>query len=439
MSELLVSGNYIPIGNYTIANLIANYSSNPYPVQPCPTAAPIFNGSQCLTCPPGTYYILSNFTCYHPPLVSNVSAINATGAVLTYNNVSLSTVKANITAYPYPVIECPALYPLFNGSMCVTCPNGTYYLLFNDTCYVPQLVSNLTTILFAGNYVDIANYTLVNMNAAIIAAKAVLPVAYCPSSAPLFNGSQCIACPSGTYYLFLNLSCYSPHQSTNITEINRVGNYIVVGNYTIANITANLSAYPYPTVPCPAAAPLYDGNGCVLCPPGTYYILSNNTCYHPRVVSNINAINATGAVLTYNNVSLATVQAAITAFPYPVAMCPALYPLFNGSQCVQCPNGTYYLLFNDTCYVPQFVTNYTQLNITGLYVNVGVNTLASIRDAIVAAGLPVMYCPAKTPLFNGTFCIECIPGQYYNLGNLSCQNPNYISNTLALKLSGNYL
>ena len=108
-------------------------------------------------------------------------------------------------------------------------------------------------------------------------------------------------------------------------------------------------------------------------------------------------------------------------------------------MCVQCPNGTYYLLYNDTCYVPQFVTNYTHLNLSNLYVNVGSHTLSAIRAAIIAANLPVMYCPARQPLFNGTICIECKPGQFYNLGNLSCQNPNYISNVLALKLSGNYL
>lgn len=89
--------------------------------------------------------------------------------------------------------------------------------------------------------------------------------------------------------------------------------------------------------------------------------------------------------------------------------------------------------------MPQFVTNVTHLNLTNLYVDVGTHTLVAIEAAIVAAHLPVMYCPAKRPLFNGTFCIECKPGQFYNLGNLSCQNPNYISNILALKLAGNYL
>ena len=74
-------------------------------------------------------------------------------------------------------------------------------------------------------------------------------------------------------------------------------------------------------------------------------------------------------------------------------------------MCVMCPNGTYYLLYNDTCYVPQFVTNYTELNITNIYINVGSNTLAAIEAGIIAANLPVMYCPIKRPLYNGTFCI----------------------------------
>ena len=200
--------------------------------------------------------------------------------------------------------------------MCVQCPNGTYYLLYNNTCYIPQLVSNLTSILYSGNYINIANYTLVNMNAQIMASQ--YPVVLCPASAPLFNGSQCVACPNGTYYLFLNLSCYTPHHATNVTELISSRQFIVVGNYTIANLTANISLNPYPTVPCPAAAPLYKpGQGCVLCPNGTYAILENSTCYHPQVVSNVSAINASGAVLTYNNISLANVSAAISAFPYP--------------------------------------------------------------------------------------------------------------------------
>lgn len=212
-----------------------------------------------------------------------------------------------------------------------------------------------------------------------------------------------------------------------------------MGNYTIANLTANLSANPYPVIDCPSAAPLKTVNGCVLCPPNTWYILKNSTCYHPKIFSNINALVATNAVLNYNGQSLVTLQKNITFYPYPLVECPPQAPLFNGSECVLCPNGTYYMLYNNTCYVPQFKTNYTQLNQSGLYINVGVHTLSAIKAAIVAAGLPVLYCPANKPLFNGTLCHECKPGQYYNLGTLQCQNPNYVSNILALKLTNNYL
>lgn len=170
-----------------------------------------------MACPPGTYYILSNFTCYHPPHVSNISALNASHAVLSYKNVTLASVAAKIKADPYPVIVCPETLPLFNGTECVYCPNGSFYLLYNNTCYIPQNVSNLTSILNSGNYVNIANYTLVNMNAQIIASK--YPVAHCPGNKPLWNGTECIQCPNGTYYLFLNLTCYTPHHATNITAI----------------------------------------------------------------------------------------------------------------------------------------------------------------------------------------------------------------------------
>jgi len=376
---LNISKKYVQIGNNTLAALNATISHNPYPTLPCPRQAPLYNGTHCLACPAGTYYLLTNDTCYSPLTVSNISYFYQTNNYFDIGNATLFSIATTINASLYPVNPCPSSAPLFNGTGCQACPSGAYYLLGpnnltnetsycqfaknvtnmgalvkyfgngsfsyantsanignyslyhkvnicpsaaplalnNGSCvaYVPQFVTNLTAILNAGNYIEIANYTIVNLNAQVIASK--YPVVYCPSSAPMFNGTNCVACTSGTYYLFLNSSCYTPQHSTNVTELVSKGQFIVVGNYTIANLTANISSNPYPTIPCPASAPLSTSQGCVLCPPGTYYILKNSTCYHPWVFSNVSAMNASGAVLNYNNVSLANLSAQIKAFPYP--------------------------------------------------------------------------------------------------------------------------
>ena len=61
-----------------------------------------------------------------------------------------------------------------------------------------------------------------------------------------------------------------------------------------------------------------DRTSCVACPSGTYYLLNNNTCYVPQVVSNVSALNSTGKVVSIGNASLTSLAANISAIVFPV-------------------------------------------------------------------------------------------------------------------------
>ena len=289
----------------------------------------------------------------------------------------------------------------------------------------------------SGRTVQVGNFTLKILSAQ--AAAQPFPTKPCPAMTPLLSGGKCIGCPSPQYYDLQTGQCYSAKFASNITELALSRKALPYANHTLASLNKSITTSPYPSVPCPRAAPLFNGSACTFCPPGTYYLLSNLTCYFPRPVSNVSALAATRKVLSFKGVTLATVAASNRKSVLPLFQCPALFPLFNGTQCVACPNGTYYLLSNFSCYVPKQVTNVTELASTHTFVNVGTKTLSALNASISSSTFPYIVCPSNAPLFNGSRCIGCKPGQYYNLGFLKCQNPNIVSNILALKLTNNYL
>ena len=304
-------------------------------------------------------------------------------------------------------------------------------------CYTPLFSSNVSALSASGKVVQLGNYTLANLSATIKAQ--VFPTKPCPASTPLLSGGKCIGCPAGQHYDLKSRTCYKPKFASNVTQLLQSKRAVPVGNHTLGALNSSIVSSPYPSVPCPRAAPLFNGSACTFCPLNSYYLLNNLTCYYPKLISNVSALNATGKVLPFNGVTLQTVMARQKKLVLPVIVCPKLFPLFNGTGCVACPNGTYYLLSNDTCYVPKVVTNVSELAKLHTSVNVGAKTLKALNASISAAKYPVVVCPASHPLYNGTNCIVCKAGQYYNLGTLSCQNPNMVSNIVALKLTNNYL
>lgn len=90
---------------------------------------------------------------------------------------------------------CPKKAPIFNGSKCVTCPNGDYFVIENSTCYSPEKVSNVTALKDQEKAVEDENNTLEDLKDAI--EKSELPTEICPEEKPVAsnNGTECKAIP----------------------------------------------------------------------------------------------------------------------------------------------------------------------------------------------------------------------------------------------------
>ena len=81
-----------------------------------------------------------------PVFVSNVSALSTIKDVAQIPPYTLGYTASKITAMNVPTIECPPATPLFDGTKCVSCPVGQYYLLKTSACYVPIFSSNITAL-----------------------------------------------------------------------------------------------------------------------------------------------------------------------------------------------------------------------------------------------------------------------------------------------------
>jgi hypothetical protein len=369
----------------------------------CPAALPLWNGTQCIGCLPTEFYDLRNLRCIHARNASNVSALNATGKVVVIGQYSLGFLAAQINASVIPIQICPAALPLYNGTDCISCPPGMYYLIETLSCYLPVYSSNVAALNASGRVLQLGNFTLLALEQKIAAQP--YPTKPCPAATPFLSGGVCAACPLGHYYDLMTSRCYKPQYATNTTYLNATGHYIQVGNYTLANLVQALTSSPLPSVACPISAPVFNGTHCVYCPPTDYYFLSNFTCYHPAKVSNISALNASHRYVDYGGITLTILNDAILLQTEPVLPCPASAPMYNGSNCVFCPVGTYYLLSNFTCFTPNFATNISAVAATNRYIQFAPNyTLNSISAAISASPLPLQLCPAAAPLWNGSQC-----------------------------------
>ena len=179
---------------------------------------------------------------------------------------------------------------------------------------MPQVVTNVSA-LNAPKVIQIGNHTLANLTATIKAQ--VFPTKPCPSATPLLSQGKCIGCPVSQYYDLQTRTCYKPKFASNVTELLKSGRALPIGNNTLASLNKSIVTSPYPSIPCPRYAPLYNGSACTLCPKGTYYLL-NLTCYTPQLISNVSAINATKKVLNYKGITLKTVAAKYKKIVLPV-------------------------------------------------------------------------------------------------------------------------
>ena len=155
----------------------------------------------------------------------------------------MTALNASIAAQPYPSVPCPAATPFLSRGVCVGCPLGQYYDLMTRQSYQPQKASNVAYLNSSNNYINVGNSTLAALNASIV--NNPYPVNACPISAPVFNGTGCFACPSGTYYLLNNFTCYHPQQVSNISALN-ASNILVINNITLNYISAIIANNSYP-------------------------------------------------------------------------------------------------------------------------------------------------------------------------------------------------
>jgi hypothetical protein len=203
--------------------------------------------------------------------------------------------------------------------------------------------------------------------------------------------------------------------ASNVTALNQTNRFVNLGRYTLANLELNISNSIYPLLPCPDTLPLWNGSQCIGCLPTEYYDLKSLKCIHARNVSNLTALNATGRVVVVGQYSLAYLANQINSSLIPVQECPAALPFFDGTQCVACPAGQYYLIETLSCYTPLFSSNVSALNASGRVVEVGNYTLANLNQTIAAQVFPTTPCPTATPLLSAGQCIGCALGLYYNL------------------------
>ena len=97
------------------------------PTQSCPQEKPIFNGSECIACEDGTYYDLKTLSCFEPVFVSSTDSLTKLGNVYQSGDHTVSSVADSNKASTIPSKSCPEDKPMFNGTECIACENGTYY------------------------------------------------------------------------------------------------------------------------------------------------------------------------------------------------------------------------------------------------------------------------------------------------------------------------
>ena len=368
--------------------------------------------------------------------MTNVTELNLTKSYLNIGNFTLKALNASIVASKFPVKACSPSVPVFNGSVCVACPNGTYILLNNYQCYVPPFVTNITELNHTGHYINSSNVTLQTILAQI--KKAKFPVKACPASKPLYDGTKCMGCPSSLYYFDLsNNTCYLPKNVSNISALAISHRFISQPNHTLLTIEAAINASKLPVNTCPSTKPLYNNNTCVGCPQGEYFDLKNLTCYKPKLTSNVTALNLTGKAVSIGIYSLKNMASNISNSVLPLKPCNSSVPLFNGTACIACNSSQFYDLRSLKCISSRLVSNVKALNATNKTVATGQYTLAYLQKQINSQVLPTKACPTSTPLFNGSSCVACAPNQYYLIETLKCYTPVYSSNVGALTTSGN--
>jgi hypothetical protein len=137
--------------------------------------------------------------------------------------INMQLQKDEIKTAGLPVSTCAPEVPLSDGTKCISCPTDKYYNIKDKSCYEPPLVTNIEALRKMGKVIEEDSSTLANLQTSI---SQIVKPKLCPETTPLFNRAACIACPSGTYYMLSNSTCYTPKQVTNVPFLIASKNYV---------------------------------------------------------------------------------------------------------------------------------------------------------------------------------------------------------------------
>ena len=125
----------------------------------------------------------------------------------------------------------------------------------------------------------------------------------------MFNGTNCTACPATEYYDLAKKNCLKAQEVSNSAALNKTGKVYESNNVTLKSLEESIKNMTVPTKACNETTPLYNGTKCTACPEAEYYDLAKKSCFKPKDVSNVEALNKTGKVYESNNVTLKSLEA----------------------------------------------------------------------------------------------------------------------------------
>ena len=250
----------------------------------CSTAG----STNCLTCPSGTTYLLSqNNSC----VTCNVQGY--------YQDTTSGTCNLCDTTCQ----TCSASGP----TSCSSCPSGTYLLSSNHSCVVCNV---------QGYYQDTASDTCNLCDSTCLT---------CSTAGP----TNCLSCPSSpsvTYFLSSNNSCVACN----------------VQGYYIDTTTGTCNQCDSTCLTCSAAG----STNCLTCPSGAYLDTSDNTCNQcDSTCQTCSASGPTSCLSCPAEAYLDTTHHTCSVCDSTCQTCNA----FGPTDCLTCPSGTYLLSSNHSC------------------------------------------------------------------------------------------
>lgn len=322
---------------------------------------------------------------------------------------------------------------------CASCPSGSSLNQSIHQCDT----SNGETVL--------KNSNPLFLNNSIGSVNKIDNLTTCPSTAPYFNGNDCISCQLPSYFDFSNsvcLTCGVGYQFDVSSKICMPLNNSVSPQYPQLNSNLSPGTNNYVGTPpnqnnqlsnCPTAQPFFNGLNCLSCSLPLYFNFSSNVCsacginYLFDITSQTCMVDPTK--IYYSN-SLNGVSNYIGLPPILtnssnkiVNSCPPEAPFSSGKVCISCSVPKFYnfntnncemcgsgLTFNSTTMSCQLVT------LSSSAQNSNVENASNFMYQMPQFNSSLSTCTASAPFFNGMSCVSCSLPSFFNFKTLTCTN-----------------